>query len=91
MPQVSAGQFAEAYASAEAAIRERPRFLLYLCIAAASAALAERASDAERIVARILQIDPALRLSNVSTIIPLRRREDAARWNDALRLAGLPG
>ena len=89
--KVCAGHFVEAYASAEAAIRERPHFLLYLCIAAASAALAGRASDAERMAARILQIDPALRLSNVSTIIPLRRREDAARWIDALRLAGLPG
>ena len=87
---VCAGHFAEAYASAEAAIRERPHFLLYLCIAAASAALAGRAADAQRIAGRILQADPTLRLSTVSSILPLRRPEDAARWAEGLRKAGLP-
>jgi TolB-like protein len=88
--ELFAGQFEEAYASAATAIRQRPGFLLYMCIAAASAALAGRAQDAKRIVARMLQADPAMRLSRVSNLIPMRRREDSDRWIDGLKRAGLP-
>src|SRR5262249_46501052 len=38
--QVFVGRFSDAYSSAEAAIRRRPGFLFYLCLAAVSAALA---------------------------------------------------
>jgi TolB-like protein len=88
--QLFAGHFTEAYSSAEAAIRQRPGFLLYMCIAAASAALAGRTNDAQRIVTRMLQTNPAVRISKVTTLIPLRRPEDSARWVDGLRRAGLP-
>jgi adenylate cyclase len=84
------GHFAEAYVSAEAAVRQRPGFLLYMCIAAASAALAGRAQDAQRIVARMLQADPAIRISRVNDLIPLRRPQDTARWVEGLKMAGLP-
>jgi TolB-like protein/Flp pilus assembly protein TadD len=88
--QFYAGRFAEAFASAETAIRQRPGFLFYLCVAAASAALDGRVSDARRIVTRMLQINPTLRLSDLATLIPLRRAEDAERWVDGLRKAGVP-
>jgi tetratricopeptide (TPR) repeat protein len=87
---VCTGGFTEAYSSAKAATRERHGFLLYECIAAASAALAGNAPDAKGIVARLLKRNPALRLSNVNTLLPLRRPEDAMRWEDGLRKAGLP-
>jgi adenylate cyclase len=88
--QLFAGRFGEAFSSAEAAIRQRPGFLLYMCIAAVSAALEGRAHEAERIVSRMLQANPALTISKVSTLIPLRRQEDIARWVDGLRKARLP-
>ncbi len=88
--ELFAGRFVDAYLSAEAAIRQRPGFLLYMCIAAVSAALADRKDDAQRIVARMLQNDPSVKISKVSTLIPLRRPEDNARWVDGLRRAGLP-
>jgi TolB-like protein/Tfp pilus assembly protein PilF len=88
--QFYAGRFTEAFASAETAIRLRPGFLFYMCVAAASAALDGRMSDAQRIVTRMLQMNPALRLSDVATLIPMRRAEDAARWVDGLRKAGVP-
>jgi len=87
---VCIGSFAEAYSSARAAARERPDFLLYECIAAASAALAGNAPDAKGIVARLLKTNPDLRLSHVSTLLPLRRLEDASRWENGLRMAGFP-
>jgi TolB-like protein len=88
--QVFAGRFADAYSSAEAAIRERPGFMYYLCIAAVSAALGGRMDDARRMVMRILQINPAMRISDVNIVTPMRRPQDAAMWVDGLRKAGLP-
>jgi TolB-like protein/class 3 adenylate cyclase len=88
--QLFAGRFADAFSSAEAAIRERPGFLLYMCIAAASSALEGRTDDARRIVTRILQTSPTLRLSDVSALIPMRRPEDTTTWVGGLRKAGLP-
>jgi TolB-like protein/class 3 adenylate cyclase/Flp pilus assembly protein TadD len=88
--QFYAGRFAEAFASAETAIRLRPGFLFYICVAAASAALDGRMSEAQRMVARMLQINPALRLADVATLIPMRRAEDSARWVEGLRKAGVP-
>jgi len=88
--QLFAGRFADAFSSAETAIRQRPGFLLYMCIAAASSALEGRADDARRIVTRILQANPSLRLSDVSALIPMRRPEDTATWVGGLRKAGLP-
>ena len=90
MAQLFAGRFADACSSAEAAIRQRPGFLLYSCIAAVSAAHSGRMSDAQRTVARMLEVNPALRIANVATLIPIRRPEDVALWMDGLKKAGLP-
>ena len=57
-----AGRCAEALSWAEMAVREKPSFLLPLCVLAASAALAGRQADAERAMARVRQIDPNLSL-----------------------------
>jgi TolB-like protein len=85
-----AGDCAKAYASAETSIRQRPGLILFMCIAAASEAMAGRPSDAHRIVARILQANPSVRVSRMRTVIPMRRPEDTTRWVEALKLAGLP-
>jgi hypothetical protein len=47
-------------------------------------------SDARRMVARILQTNPAVRISDIRENTPMRRPEDAALWVDGLRKAGLP-
>jgi adenylate cyclase len=88
--ELFAGRFADAYSSAETAIRQRPGFLLYTGIAAVSAALSGRTEDARRIVAGMLRADPDLKVSKVSNLIPMRRPEDTARWIEGLRKAGLP-
>ena len=88
--ELFAGRSADAYSSAETAIRQRPGFLLYTCIAAVSAALSGRANDAQRIVTGMLRADPTLKVSKVSSLIPLRRPEDSARWIEGLKKAGLP-
>ena len=41
-------------------------------------------------MARLRQLDPALRLSNLKDLLTLRRPEDFAKWEEGLRKAGLP-
>lgn len=88
--QLMAGQTAEAYASAEAALRERPEFLLYIAIAAASAALLGRKADAEKLVSRLAHFRPGVTATEVAMLFPLRRTGDLERWKDGLLRAGLP-
>jgi hypothetical protein len=62
-----------------------------LRIAAASCALAGRDEEAKKLMARLLEIDPALRTSNLQNLLgPYRQPEYPAKFADALRKAGLP-
>jgi adenylate cyclase len=85
-----AGRDAEAFSWAALSVRTQSNFFLANCVAAASGALAGRRADAEKAMARIRQINPSLRLSNLHSLFPIRRPEDFARWAEGLRLAGLP-
>jgi tetratricopeptide (TPR) repeat protein len=85
-----AGRYAEAMACAESAIREQPNFFIGLCVVAAGGALAGRQADAEKAMARLRELNPALRLSNLNILLPIRRPEDFARWEEGMRKAGLP-
>jgi TolB-like protein/class 3 adenylate cyclase len=85
-----AGRYAEALSWADRAARGNPRYLMPPTTAAASNALAGRMTEAQKAVARILEIDPTMRLSNLQDFIPLRRPQDLERFADGLRKAGLP-
>jgi TolB-like protein/class 3 adenylate cyclase len=87
-----AGRYAEALSWAEKSMREQRNFILILStsIAAAAAALAGRQPDAESAMARVRQIDPTLRISNLKDFYPLRRADDFNRLAEGLRKAGLP-
>ena len=86
-----AGRYDEASAWAEKAFWERPNILATLRVAAVSNALAGRLEDARKAVARALELDPDMRLSNLKDRIgTFRRPEDFAKYADALRKAGLP-
>ena len=85
-----AGRFSEAMKWAETAMREQPNTLLAASTAAASSALAGQTAQAARALARLRQLDPGLRLSNLKDLLPIRRPADFATWCDGLRKAGLP-
>ena len=85
-----AGRYAEASSWAGAAVREKPNHLIATSVVAASGALAGRSAEAEKAMVRLRQLDPALRLSNLGNLGPIRRPEDIARWSEGLRKAGLP-
>jgi TolB-like protein/Tfp pilus assembly protein PilF len=85
-----AGQYGDASSWAHAAIREQPVHFIATCVAAASHALAGQAPEATEAMARLRQLDPDFRLSSLNDFFPIRRPDDAARWADGLRNAGLP-
>jgi len=88
---VFAGRYDVASSWAGMALRERPDHLNALRIAAASNALAGRLEQAQKALARLRQLDPARRVSNLrDTMGPYRRAEDVARYEEGLRRAGLP-
>jgi TolB-like protein len=75
---------------AEKAMRERPIFLMGMCISAASNALGGRLEPAQKAMARALERNPDLRASNLRDLTPFRRAEDLATFAKGLRKAGLP-
>jgi hypothetical protein len=52
--------------------------------------MAGRAEHARQCVEEVRRLDPALRMSNLAELLPLRRSQDFVRWADALHTAGLP-
>jgi TolB-like protein len=86
-----AGRFAVGASWAEKALRSQPEARPGVRIAAACLALAGRSEEARKAVARLLQLDPARRVSNLrETLGAYRYPEHVAQYEDALRLAGLP-
>jgi TolB-like protein/Tfp pilus assembly protein PilF len=85
-----AGRYAEAASWAQAALRELPDHFIATCVSAASNALTGHVPEAQHAVARLLQLDPDLRVSNLKDLFPVRKGEDFARWADGMRRAGLP-
>jgi tetratricopeptide (TPR) repeat protein len=85
-----AGRYDEASTWAEMALRQRPTFLAAIRELAAAQALAGRITEAHHTMARLRQLDPAMRVVNVKDWVPLRRPEDLARSEDGLGKAGLP-
>ena len=85
-----AGRYHEAITWAETALRERPNYLAAIRELAAASALAGRLPEAQRAMAHLREIDPAMRVSNVKDWVPFRRPDDLKRLQEGLRTAGLP-
>jgi TolB-like protein/Tfp pilus assembly protein PilF len=85
-----AGRYDEGLQLAERACREQPNYVAVLRVAAANSARAGRLKEARRFVARALELDPELRLSNLKDRMRALSPERFARYVDALREAGLP-
>ena len=85
-----AGRYSDAASWAEKAVREQSSFLFTLRVAAASYASAGRSEDAHQAIARALQFDPDMRVSNLKDRLMQLRPEHFAKYADALRKAGLP-
>lgn len=86
-----AGRYDAASSWAKAALRGTPKLLPALRIGASADAFAGQLEPAQKTVARLLQINPDERVSNLEAIYgPYRRADDAWRYGEGLRRAGLP-
>src|SRR5262249_61916382 len=85
-----AGRIAEATSWAERSVRLQPNYFIASCVLAASSALGGRLQEAAKAIARLRQIDPGLRISNLLAAFTFRRHEDFLPWADSLPEAGPP-
>jgi adenylate cyclase len=91
LAHLCAGRYDEACMWSEKSLQGGgPNFAPGYRIAAASNALVGRIEKAQKIAARLRQLDPGFRVSSVKDYLPFRRPEDLARYEDGLRKAGLP-
>ena len=84
------GRYVEALSWAEKALLVRPTYVTAHRVLTASCAMAGRREQASKAMARLRELDPTLRLSNLMESNPLRRPEDLDRLAKGLRKAGLP-
>jgi TolB-like protein/class 3 adenylate cyclase len=84
------GRYDEAASWAAMALQENPDHQSALRIDAASSAMARRPEQAHKAVARLRQLNPALRVSNLKDVLGPWRAEDFSRYEEGLRQAGLP-
>src|SRR5262249_27937142 len=85
------GRYDEAVSLAAVALQDKPENQPGLRISAASNAMAGRLELAHKAVARLRQLNPALRVSNLKDVLgPYRHAEDLSRYEEGLRRAGLP-
>ncbi|TIX26576.1 BTAD domain-containing putative transcriptional regulator [Mesorhizobium sp.] len=86
-----AGRYDDAVAWARKSLRHQPNYTSAMRVAAAGHALAGRLAEAQEMIVRVCEFDPALRLSNLADILPpFRRPDDRGRYIEALQKAGLP-
>jgi TolB-like protein/class 3 adenylate cyclase len=85
------GRYDEASSWAASGLQLAPDAQHLLRIDAASNALAGRLKRAREAVARLRELNPTLRVSNLREVYgPFRRAEDLTKLEDGLRQAGLP-
>jgi TolB-like protein len=85
-----AGRYEDGSAWATTAVAQQPNFLGARFIAAACHAMSGRVEEARVDCARLMQLNPALRISGIMTRGPFRRAEDIERLTQAFRVAGMP-
>lgn len=85
------GRYDSAASWAAMALQDTPDHQSALRIEAASDAMAGRLEQASESVARLRQLNPTLRISNLREVLgPYRHAESFARYEEGLRRAGLP-
>ncbi|WP_245476202.1 adenylate/guanylate cyclase domain-containing protein [Bradyrhizobium sp. Leo170] len=84
------GRYDQAASWAAVALQDNPDHQSGLRVAAASNAMAGRPEQAHKAMARLRQLNPALRVSNLKDVLGPWHAEGLSRYEEALRRAGLP-
>jgi TolB-like protein len=90
MAHFCAGRHEEASAWAAKAFNNQPNFPMSIAALAASDIAVGRPEAARKNGALLLSLNPALRLSALSSWLPFRQPEHASKWREALGRAGVP-
>jgi TolB-like protein/Tfp pilus assembly protein PilF len=85
-----AGRYSEAALWAGKALREQPNFLATIRLSAVGHALSGHLDQARNAVVRARELDPAMRVANLSDRVGPFRSEDFSKYREALQTAGLP-
>ena len=85
-----AGRNEDASIWATTAVGQQPNFLGARFILAACHAMSGRVEEAREACARLMRLNPALRISGIKNRGPFRRAEDIERLTQAFRIAGMP-
>jgi len=85
-----AGRYGEAINWGEKALRERPGEASAARIIAAACALAGKMGQSQVAMRRVRELAPGLRVSNLRETLGPYAPDRYARYEEALRLAGLP-
>lgn len=85
-----AGRYDEGTSWAVKALQVKPNFQPSMRLLIVNTALAGQVEDARRSLNVAVSLDPAMRISNLKDRIGPFRPEDAKRYGEGLRLAGLP-
>jgi adenylate cyclase len=83
-----AGRYNDGSSWATSAVLQQPNLVGAQFILAACHAMSGRVEEARVVCARVMQLDPALRISKIKT--KYRRAEDIERLAQACRIAGIP-
>ncbi len=84
------GRYDEALNWATKALVHQSTVMGPLRCSAVANALAGNIDEARKFTTRMLQLDPAMRMSRLKDYVPYRRPQDIERVLEGLRLAGLP-
>jgi TolB-like protein/class 3 adenylate cyclase len=84
------GDYGEALNWVSKVLRKEPNMLAALRVAAIANALAGNIEEARQFMAKHRQFVPAMRITDLSEHLPLRRPQDFERYVEGMRLAGLP-
>ncbi|MEH2525434.1 MULTISPECIES: adenylate/guanylate cyclase domain-containing protein [unclassified Bradyrhizobium] len=84
------GRYDEAASWAAMVLQDNPDHQPGLRVAAASNAMAGRPEQAHQAMARLRQLNPALRVSTLKAVLGPWPADDVARYEEGLRQAGLP-
>jgi TolB-like protein/class 3 adenylate cyclase/Tfp pilus assembly protein PilF len=86
----AAGRFDVASSLAKTAMLEQSSNFIAALVGAGANAMAGNFDEATRAMVQVRECDPHFRLHKVRSRLPHRQPEVLARWEDALRRAGLP-
>jgi TolB-like protein len=86
---LQARRFDEAYTLAKASLRDRPDFMFYLIVGAASAYHAGYVDDAKRLVDKVRLLRPGIQLQDAIAILAMHRKQDVDLYETAYRACGL--